>query len=107
MVRKITERAQRSATCERGEGARCGFAGWRAYAVCHGFVARTLRPSGSIQVLKSAVVPQVPPPPVGHPRQPDPVLWVRSSLLLEEPDRLVTVPEQRVSERRIGQQIPL
>ena len=35
------------------------------------------------------------------------MLWVRSNLLLEEPDRLVPIPEQRVGEGGAREELTL
>src|SRR5207248_9988792 len=101
----------RSAKRERGEGARRSFTEVGGGVCCLprvcGVDATTLLLDSSLQVLKSRVAPQAPPPPVGRLRQADAMLRVGGDLLLEQPDRPVPIPQQRVGKRGPLEQLPL
>src|SRR5206468_9614620 len=73
--------------------------------VC-GVDATTVLLGRSLQVLKSRIAAQVPPPPVGRLRTAHAMLRVGGHLLLEEANRPVPVSEQQVGERGPVEEFP-
>src|SRR5438132_14181522 len=59
------------------------------------------------ELAESRIIPQVPPPPVITRGKTYAVLGVRRQVLLEQLERLVSVPEQHPNERLIGDQLAL